>query len=94
MNIKLKTMSVIDYYDCEKIVGINDIGDFYFTNLIENDTYYYFDCSDDRITVLESNLEEFSHTELEIRQMNNDLKLIHYIRSNFNLEEILVHIYW
>ena len=87
MNIKLKTMSVIDYYDCEKIVGINDMGDFYFTNLIENDTYYYFDCSDDRITVLESDLEEFS-------QINNDLKLIHYIRNNFNLKEILIHIYW
>ena len=94
MNIKLKTMSVIDYYDCEKIVGINDFDDFYFTNLIDNDTYYYFDCSDDRITVLESDLEEFPHTELEIRQMNNDLKLIHYIRGNFNLEEILIHIYW
>lgn len=94
MNIKLKTMPVIDYYDCEKIVGINDIGDFYFSDLIENDTYYYFDCSDDRIAVLESDLEEFSHTELEIRQINNDLKLIHYIRNNFNLEEILIHIYW
>ena len=94
MNIKLETMPVIDYYDCEKIVGVDDLGDFYFTELLENDSYYCLDCSNDRIIDLEEDLECCAHPDREIRQMNNDLKLIHYIRDNFNLDEILVHIYW
>ena len=94
MNIKLETKEVIDYYDCEKIVGVDDLGDFYFTNLIENDSYYCLDCSNDRINDLEEDLECFAHPDRETRQMHNDLKLIHYIRDNFGLDEILVHIYW
>ena len=94
MDIKLETMPVIDCYDCEKIVGINDFGDFYFTTLEENGSYYCLDCSNDRIIDLEEDLECCAHPDREIRQMNNDLKLIYFIRGNYNLDEILVHIYW
>ena len=64
------------------------------TELLENDSYYCLDCSNDRITDLEEDLECCAHTDREIRQMNNDIKLINYIRDNFGLDEILVHIYW
>lgn len=94
MNIKLETMPVIDYYDCEKIVGVDDLGDFYFTTLEENGSYYCLDCSNDRIVDIITDLEECTLTETKIKQLNNDLKLIYFIRWNYNLDKILVHIYW
>ena len=99
MDIKLETKEVIDYYDCEKIVGVHDLGDFGFTELIENDSYYCLDCSEDYILDLKKEAEylvslKLNCNEWRLKQINNDLKLIHYIRDNFNLDEILVHIYW
>ena len=100
MDIKLETKEVIDYFDCEKIVGVDDLGDFYFTTLEENGSYYCFHCSNDRIVDIITDLEECTlkatgyQTETKIKQLNNDLKLIYFIRWNYNLDKILVHIYW
>ena len=51
--IELKTINYLTIQECEELIRVNSIDDFHFTEMVENDSFVCFDCSEDNIQELE-----------------------------------------
>ena len=89
------------YLDCHELEQEIDfrLCDCLFSEMTEDGSMIWLDCTDDRISDLEEEIEEFENNPESCgcwthRACINELALIHYIRKNSRKTGIYIHYYW
>ena len=93
--INITMRPTIDMEDICRELGLH-MSDFECTQMVENDSYIIFDCSDDRIEDLSENLEwakgkgETSY----FNRLSNDYALVNLLRAQGIFDDILIYVSW
>lgn len=93
--IKMIMRPTVDMDDICKELGLH-MSDFEFTQMVENDSYVTFDCSDERVEELSEELE-LKKDKCDTRYFNrisNDYALINLLRAQGILEYTLIYVSW
>ena len=93
--IKIRMRPTVDMDDICKELGLH-MSDFEFTQMVENDSYVTFDCSDERVEELSEELEwekDKGNTHY-FNRISNDYALINLLRAQGILEYTLIYVSW
>lgn len=93
--IKMIMRPTIDMDDICKELGLH-MSDFECTQMVENDSYITFDCSDERVEELSEELErekDKGDTHYFSR-ISNDYALVNLLRAQGILEYALIYVCW
>lgn len=93
--IKMIMRPTVDMDDICKELGLH-MSDFEFTQMVENDSYVTFDCSDERVEELSEELERKKDKgdTRYFSRISNDYALINLLRAQGILEYTLIYVSW
>ncbi len=93
--IKVTMQPTIDMEDICKELGLH-ISDFECTQMVENDSYIIFDCSDERVEELSEDLkwQKNKGDTYYFNRLSNDYTLINLLRAQGILDSVLISVSW
>ena len=86
---------IIDMDDICKELGLR-MSDFECTQMVENDSYIIFDCSDERVEELSEELEweKDNGNTRYFNRISNDYTLVNLLRAQGVLDSALIYVSW
>jgi hypothetical protein len=92
--VKVTMRPTVDFDDISAELGIH-MSDCSITEMAENGSYITVDLSNERVEELKEEIEwEKGKSDLRLRKLENDLRIIELLRSLVPCDSILVFIFW
>lgn len=94
--MEIKTVKTVDFDEINREFG-RSVGEFDFTEMVENDSYVIFDCDDCAKHELFESIEwERDHGNTwRLNKLMNDLALLNVLREIYNItDEVLIYVSW
>ena len=93
--IKITMRPTIDMDNICEELGLH-LSDFECTQMVENDSYIIFDCSDERVEELSEDLEwqKGKGDTHYFKRISNDYALINLLRAQGILDSVLIYVSW
>jgi hypothetical protein len=93
--IKMIMRPTVDIDDICKELGLH-MSDFEFTQMVENDSYVTFDCSDERVEELSEELEweKDNGNTRYFNRISNDYALMNLLRAQGIFDSALIYVSW
>lgn len=93
--IKITMRPTIDMDDICKELGLH-MSDFECTQMVENDSYITFDCSDERVEELSEELEweKDNGNTRYFNRISNDYALVNLLRAQGVFDSALIYVSW
>ena len=93
--IKITMQPTVDMDNICNELGLH-LSDFECTQMVENDSYIIFDCSDERVEELSEDLEwqKGKGDTRYFKRISNDYALINLLRAQGILDSVLIYVSW
>lgn len=92
--INIDYRPTVDFDDITDELGIH-MSECTLTEMAENGSYVIVDLSDERVEELKEDIEwELGKSDLRLKKLKNDLRIIELLRSLVSCKSILVFIFW